>query len=117
MQIPYFLDGGLDLRDWYRATVNVSIAPLRYEIVRPRVTFRSLKWHPSEPEEDFSFFDCTLNGSKALIYYPHPETKPEHEQPDDVLEIWARNFVSGISCGDSVQITVPRSQIRLLPFG
>lgn len=114
MQIPHFQKAGLDLSDWHRATLNVSISPLRYEIVRPRVTFRSLRWHPTEPAEDFSFFDCTLNGREALIYYPHPETKPEHEQPDDVLELWVREFVPGLSYGDRVELTVSEEQMRFL---
>lgn len=114
MQIPHFLEGGLDLRDWHRATVNLSVAPLIYEIVEPRITFRSLKWHPAEPAEDFSFFNCAIEGREALIYFPHPDTKPEHEQPDDVLEIWAKELIPGISYGDTVSLSVPEKQMRLL---
>ena len=55
-------------------------------------TFRDVKWHPTEPAEDFSFFDVRLIRSGApalagLINYPHPETKPMHFQQPDVLEL------------------------------
>jgi hypothetical protein len=81
MQAPFFEKRGLDLSPFYIGTVNVSIAPLRYRVLTPRVTFRNVKWHPVEPAEDFSFFDVRLvppGGERVagLIYYPPPETKP-----------------------------------------
>jgi hypothetical protein len=82
-------------------TVNVSIAPMSYRVVEPRLTFRSVKWHPTEPAEDFSFFDFRLlRGDlppvEGLIYFPHPETKPTHFQNPDVLELLLP-FVEGLS--------------------
>jgi hypothetical protein len=54
-----------------------------------------LKWHPTEPAEDFSFFDIRAAGPvgepvAGLIYYPHPDTKPVHFQQPDVLELLLR---------------------------
>ncbi|RBP44232.1 hypothetical protein DES53_10451 [Roseimicrobium gellanilyticum] len=115
MQLPFFETLGLDLSGYHLATLNLSIAPARYEVVKPRLTFRSVKWHPTEPAEDFSFFDCNLHLSgcepvPALIYYPHPETKPEHFQPDDLLEVLAP-FIKGISYGMRLVLEVPEEQM------
>ncbi|GAA5124977.1 hypothetical protein JIN84_13430 [Luteolibacter yonseiensis] len=92
MQEPFFNALGLDLGIYHPGTLNVSIAPLRYRVIRPRHTFHQVKWHPTEPAEDFSFFDVRLvrpDGGRldGLIYFPHPETKPEHFQRPDVLEL------------------------------
>ena len=99
MQLPCFAERGLDLSPFWLGTLNVDIAPARFEISKASLTFRAVKWHPSEPAEDFSFFECrvSLVGSEVSvdgwIYYPHPETKPEHEQPDSVLEVLTCNWV------------------------
>lgn len=115
MQIPFFLALGLDLRGLYPGTLNVNIAPCRYRVVKPRRTFRNVKWHPTEPAEDFSFFDVRVAPSKApsvtgLIYYPHPETKPEHFQKPGVLELLLP-FVKGLNYGAELDLEIPSSQM------
>ena len=40
--------------------IGLGIAPLRYRVLAPRLTLRAVKWHRTEPEEDFSFFDLRL---------------------------------------------------------
>src|SRR5664280_1455720 len=75
MQRPHFLALGLDIGVYHRGTLNVSIAPNIYRVVKPRLTFRDVKWHPVEPMEDFSFFDFRLLTPDrppvaGLIYYP-----------------------------------------------
>lgn len=92
MQSPYFRKLGLDLSPYYPGTLNVSIAPRHYKVVRAPWTFPLVKWHPVDPAETFSFFHVwrvLFDGSRVegLIYYPHPETKPKHFQPDDMLEL------------------------------
>ena len=92
MQIPHFLALGLDLRSFHLGTLNVSIAPLCYRVVKARHTFTNVKWHPTEPAEDFSFFDVRVirpdeSPIAGFIYFPHPDTKPEHFQQPDVLEL------------------------------
>ncbi len=92
MQMPFFKERGLDLGAYYRGTVNLSIAPARYEAVRAPLTFPMVKWHPVDPAETFSFFHIRRvfpDGIRVdgLVYYPHPETKPKHFQSPDVLEL------------------------------
>jgi hypothetical protein len=103
MQSPFFKDLGLDLSHYHLGTLNVSIEPLKYRVVKPKLMFCSLKWHPSEPAEDFSFFDVVLHHEgtspvAGLIYFPHPATKPEHFQKPDVLELllpWSEGLTYG----------------------
>lgn len=115
MQLPFFLALGLDLGGFYPGTLNVSIAPLGYRVVRPRHTFRGVKWHPTEPAEDFSFFDVTVHREGAppvsgLIYFPHPDTKPEHFQKPDVLELLLP-WTEGLAYGTAIRLEAPVEQM------
>jgi hypothetical protein len=115
MQRPHFAALGLDLEPFHLGTVNVRIAPYRYRVVQAPTTFRKVKWHPTEPAEDFSFFDVKLllpTGSTVdgKIYYPHPETKPEHFQQPDVLELLLP-FVEGLKYGNNINLSVPEDQM------
>jgi len=115
MQQPHFLVLGLDIGVFHRGTLNVSIAPLSYRVVKPRLTFRDVKWHLIEPKEDFSFFDFRLakpvhEPVAGLIYYPHPDTKPEHFQAPDVLELLLP-FVDGLHYGMELSLEIPAEQM------
>lgn len=117
MQLPHFLRLGLDLQTFYLGTLNVSIAPLRYRVVRARHSFPGLKWHPVEPAEDFSFFDVRLLRPghppvPGFIYYPHPETKPEHFQSPDVLELLFPR-VEGLEYGMQITLEIPSDQMKV----
>ena len=115
MQALHFLERGFDIGHLYRGTLNVSIAPMRYRVVKAKYTFPSLKWHPTEPAEDFSFFDCRLVSLQApplagFIYYPHPDTKPAHFQQPDVLELLLP-FVEGLTYGMTLSLEIPTEQM------
>lgn len=117
MQAPHFLALGLDLRAFHPGTLNVSIAPHSYRVLQARATFRKVKWHPTEPAEDFSFFDVRLlrPGQAAIsgvIYYPHPETKPAHFQSPDVLELLVP-FVEGLAYGAQLSLEIPPTQMLI----
>ncbi|WP_052572958.1 hypothetical protein [Haloferula sp. BvORR071] len=117
MQAPFFRELGVDLDDFYPGTINVSLAPQRYVVRQARHTFRNLKWHPVEPAEDFSFFDIRLllPGQEPLegfVYYPHPETKPEHFQQPDVLELLLPK-VEGLHYGMELTLQVPEEQMAI----
>ena len=118
MQWPHFADLGLSLEPYFPGTLNLSISPASYRIVHPWKTFRQVKWCPVASAEDFSFFHCRLRIAEneeisGLIYYPHPETKPEHEQPSDVLEVLAP-WTGGIRYGDFVELMLPGSEIEIV---
>lgn len=116
MQLSSFAALGLDLSGIYSGTLNVRIAPLQYRVVKPRFTFRHVKWHPVEPAEDFSFFDLIVHRNglppiRGFVYFPHPDTKPEHFQKPDVLELLLP-WTEGLSYGQSIQIEVPVAQMQ-----
>jgi len=117
MQWPHFLERGLDLARFYPGTMNVSLAPRRYCVQTPRYTFRAVRWHPVAPAEDFSFLDVRAlrkgrDPVEGFIYYPHPETKPEHFQKDDILELLLP-FLDNVPYGTLLQLEVPREQLRV----
>lgn len=118
MQMPVFAKLGLDLSAMHPGTLNVKIAPAAYRLVRPRVTFPLVKWHPVEPAETFSFIDCRLIVEQrppvaGFIYHPHPETKPEHFQAPDVIEL-LMPLIPGLRYGMRVTIEASEEQIVFL---
>ena len=116
MQARLFREAGMDLSPYHMGTLNVSIRPHRYVVVQARQTFRNVKWAATEPAEDFSFFDCRVHAGgeiySGLIYYPHPETKPEHNQPPDVLEVLAP-FIPDVRYGGPLVLELDPSQIQI----
>lgn len=46
------------------------------------------------------------------VYYPHPETKPMHEQPASVLEI-LMPYLAGLAYGDAVVLNLDPDEIEL----
>ncbi len=119
MQLPFFKELGLDLSVFHLGTLNVSIAPLNYRVVKPRRTFHALKWHPTEQAEDFSFFDVTVHRDgtspvSGFIYHPHPDTKPEHFQKPDVLELLLP-WREGLGYGTKILLEAPAEQMVFEP--
>lgn len=117
MQTPHFLALGFDLRMFHRGTLNISLAPRAYRVVKAPLTFRQVKWHPTEPAEDFSFFDVRVlraHGPPVAgkIYYPHPDTKPEHFQQPDVLELLLP-YVEGLRAGLELNLQIPSDQMLI----
>jgi hypothetical protein len=46
------------------------------------------------------------------IYHPHPETKPEHFQTPDVLELLLP-LVPGLAYGDALLLAAPADQVEV----
>ena len=114
MQQAAFAAQGLMLDSYFPGTINVSIHPYSYIVKQSKHTFRQVKWADDAPPEDFSFFDCRviLDGqrSERLIYYPHPETKPEHFQDAATLEVLT-TFMDGLSYGISLALELNPNQL------
>ncbi len=107
MQIPFFQALGLDLTPFFQGTLNVSISPNTFALIKPEFTFRQVEWTDKHPPEDFSFSRCRMLFQAArydcFIYYPHPETKKTHFQNPSILEIIAPP-IAGIVYGCNVEI-------------
>jgi hypothetical protein len=116
MQTPIFQELGLDLTSFYRGTLNVSISPNTFQLVKPAFTFRGVEWTDRHPPEDFSFSHCRILFQDArydcLIYYPHPETKKRNFQNPSILEILAP-FILGIEYGCRITIKYNPSEITV----
>ena len=118
MQIPFFRALGLDLSGLHPGTLNVDCAPLSFRPGPAARLFERVKWHPEMPAETFSFARATLvrDGARypAWIYWPHPETKPEHFQPAGVAEVIAPP-VPDLATGDRVALETTPDQARWEP--
>ena len=113
MQLPFFRALGLDLSGLHPGTINVDCAPRSFRPGPGARLFERVKWHPGMPAEMFSFARATLvrDGARhpAWIYWPHPETKPEHFQPGCVAEVIAP-LVPGLAYGDRVVLETAPDQ-------
>jgi hypothetical protein len=119
MQTQAFRERGLDLTQFHPGTLNVSIAPYQYRVKKPKFTFSRVTWHPVDPAEDFSFFNVDVLYrdhpiTSGLIYYPHPETKPTHFQPPNMLELLLPT-IQGIEYGQEIILIVSDDQIQFDP--
>jgi hypothetical protein len=117
MQRPFFQNLGLDLSPFFPGTLNVSIAPWRFQIHYAPFTFEALRWTHLHPPETFSFCHCVLEFQQksyaGLVYYPHPETKQTHFQQVSVIELLLPK-IADISSGDHVTLQLPASEIQLV---
>lgn len=115
-QIPYFKELGLDLYRYFNGTLNISIAPLTFEMSAPEFTFEHVEWTDLHPPETFSFSRCKVifNSREYLgwVYYPHPETKKNHFQNPSLIEVITEE-ITGIDYGDPIEIVVDTQFITI----
>jgi hypothetical protein len=118
MQAPFFKAFGLDLSGCYFGTLNVSIAPARWKIIRPAFLFENVKWTDLHPPETFSFLPCDITYRavtvKGWLYFPHPETKAAHWQDASVMEIIAPRLV-GLGYGGHIELRFPEDSLNINP--
>jgi hypothetical protein len=116
-QKPFFKAGGLNLDRFFLGTLNVSIAPLRFEMFRPDYTFRQIAWTDLHPPEDFSFSLCRVHFRdreyEGYVYYPHPETKIRHFQNPSLIEVITEK-ITGIGYGTRLELALDPDAIRIL---
>ncbi len=119
IQTPHFLRLGLDIRRFFPGTLNVSIAPYVYRMRRPRWTFPRVEWYEGL-RETFSFSPCRLvvdqGAVEALVYRPHPETKPDHFQDDSTLEILAP-FLGELEEGAELTVRLLSREVEVFGRG
>lgn len=115
-QKPFFKALGLDLYEYFNGTLNISIAPLEFEMVRPEFTFELVEWTDLHPPETFSFSRCKVffKGVEytGWVYYPHPETKKTHFQNASLIEVITYE-IPDIQYGDKLEIEVNADEIHV----
>lgn len=116
LQTPVFARLGVDLSSFHPGTINVDVSPHRVEVTAPRHRLELVEWMVGYPAETFSFVDMQIRvGSTscdALLFYPHPETKPEHFQDPSVLEVLAP-YIAGVAVGDAVEVRLAADQVEI----
>lgn len=117
MQSPYFKKLGCHLDAYYPGTINLNIAPSRFRMKQARYRFYNLRWSTDTPPENFSLADCRILAEgrqtmSGLIYYPHPETKPEHFHSPEVMEIITYH-IEGVRYGKELMLEIDRRQVEI----
>lgn len=118
LQRPVFAALGLDLSTLHPATINIDIGPATYTVRQPAHTFADVRWTDVHGPETFSFMACALTregesqAHLGWVYYPHPETKPMHDQPATVLEVLMPHL-PGLTYGDVVTLTLDAAEIAV----
>jgi hypothetical protein len=115
-QKPYFKVRGLDLSPYFNGTLNISIAPLEFEMTKPEFTFPLVEWTDLHPPETFSFSRCKIKfeGEEyaGWIYYPNPETKKTHFQNPSLIEVITVE-IPNTKYGDTLEIEVNSLEITI----
>jgi hypothetical protein len=115
-QKPYFKARGLDLYPYFNGTLNISIAPLVFEMTNPEFTFPLVEWTDLHPPETFSFSRCKVRFEgkeyEGWVYYPHPETKRTHFQNPSLVEV-ITDEIPNIRYGDAIEVKVNPAEITI----
>jgi CTP-dependent riboflavin kinase len=115
-QRPYFKELGLDLSPYFNGTLNISIAPLEFEMSKPVLTFPLVEWTDLHPPETFSFSRCKVKFEgkeyEGWVYYPHPETKKTHFQNPSLIEVIAYE-IANIKYGDTLELEINSQEITI----
>jgi hypothetical protein len=115
-QKPFFKARGLDLSEYFEGTLNISIAPLAFEMSAPELTFELVEWTDLHPPETFSFSRCKVffKGAEyaGWVYYPHPETKRTHFQDPSLIEVVTHKILD-IRYGDGIEVEVNPREITI----
>jgi len=116
-QKPHFKALGLNLDRMFNGTLNISIEPYQFEMMRPEHTFEKVKWTELTNPEDFHFSQCRVafqgREYSSWVYYPDPKTKKEHFQSASTIEVLAP-FIEGIKYGDEINISLNSMEIRVI---
>jgi hypothetical protein len=115
-QKPFFKKLGLDLHEYFNGTLNISIAPLTFEMSAPEITFELVEWTDLHPPETFSFSRCSVlfreREYSGWVYYPHPETKRTHFQDPSLVEVITHQ-IPEIQYGDEIQVKLNPAEVTI----
>jgi len=116
-QFQHFLERGLDLSNYFMGTINLDISPCSYEIKKPKYFFKNIDWSNYIPPENFYFFDVSLQYKNkiydGLVYMPDPETKADHLQIPNMLELVLPK-IKGLEYGHKVEIALKKDQLAII---
>jgi hypothetical protein len=120
MQAPLFKALGLDLSPCFLGTINLDIAPQKWQLLQANHCFEKLLWTDLHPPETFSFVTLEVQWQGAWhagwLYYPHPETKATHFQSHSVMEL-ILPMLEGLQTGASLAVRCPASSVGISAQG
>jgi len=109
LQKPFFKKRGVLLDSFFNGTLNLHYRGPELRLLQADFTLHRVKWSRVIQAEDFSFVQASLRFNSrqypALIYYPHPQTKPMHHQAPTVLELLAPH-IAGVHYGAEVTLFI-----------
>ena len=115
-QTSFFRALGLELSGFYPATINAQFHCSSIILKHYDHYFKQVKWHKDIPPEDFKFYRCHIlvksKSFPALIYQPQVNTKAEHFQPLNQLEILAP-FIPDVIYGDVLTLDILHTTISI----
>lgn len=116
LQKPHFKALGLDLSACYDGTLNLQLDAKSFSIKHADYCFENLRWIDGVNPETFSFVACQIEcGEKchpAWIYYPHPDTKTQHFQPDNLIEVLTEK-IADISYGSRLALHYDHRKLQV----
>lgn len=116
LQKPFFEKLGLDLSKMFDGTLNIQLNAEGFSIVKPHWQFEQLQWIDGCNAETFSFVAVELEYANvrypAWVYYPHPETKTQHFQAKNLIEILAPK-INGIQYCDEIALHYSTSSLLI----
>jgi hypothetical protein len=108
LQAPHFRAHGVDLSQFFAATLNVDVAPNEPAPQAPVFDAR-LRWF-GDIEERFVLSSARLRYRggefEGLWYWPDPATKPAHVQRPTVVELLLP-WIEGLAPGAAVTVGLP----------
>ncbi len=124
MQEPFFKELGFDLTNYFDGnfiygTLNLSVAPCGFKIIKPEYYMENVKWTDLQPAENFFLSPAQIqhNGAsyKALIYIPDPSTKPNHFQAPSIIEVISEPIES-LNYEEKVDLCYNQEAIKIASF-
>ncbi|MFT6920947.1 MAG: hypothetical protein ACJA2G_003603 [Cognaticolwellia sp.] len=115
-QLPFFQALGLDLNGYYLATINAQFNCHAIVLNLYDHYFKQVKWHENMSAENFKFCRCYILANSTsyptLIYQPQLDTKIEHLQPINQLELLAP-FIEHLHYGDVISLVIANAKVTL----
>ena len=110
-QSKYFEEKGIEHNFLINGSINVDIAPIEWEIIKPDFKFKNIVWR-SNFSEDFNFIKIKFKFNNkvypGLLYNPK-KTK----NPKTMIEILSK-YINEIEYGKEIELIIPKEKIKLL---
>jgi hypothetical protein len=117
LQKPRFKELGLDIDHCYSGTINLSIAPNTFEIIKPEFFLKEIIWKEGRKPENFLICRCIIvHGPKlsdGFVYYPDPSTKVASPDNPNHLQLLAP-YIEGLSYGARLSVLLRSREIRII---